>query len=262
MQSDLIPQRLQADYYQFLHHLKQLGGQAAGSCPHCKSRLFSQIRTEPLTFRCKSCLKYFNPLTGTQFNRLQPVAWLPVILSKRVDRKSYQTIADRLDCDIKKIMRRDKAIKAQMQLISPDLYNWYCNHNNADKQFDLSTINNTILVEQNVFNHKLNEILNTINPPCRYCKSVKTVKVGQCASFRCNQCRRGFSLLHGTPILRLPRVDLWFNFVDQLVAQKSNGAIANDLGMNRNTIRSWRRRWCDTMQLWGFSGLSLWCKQQ
>ena len=72
------------------------------------------MRSEPLTFRCKPRLKYFNSLNNTPFNRLQPFTWLPIILSDRVNRETHQKIAEKLDIDIKKIMLHDKAFKKRM----------------------------------------------------------------------------------------------------------------------------------------------------
>lgn len=261
MLNDLIPQALHSDFDQFLHELTQLGQHEPTNCPNCQNQTFSQTRAEPLTFRCKACLKYFNPLTHTPFNRLQPVAWLTSILCERVNRKTYQAIADTLDCDIKKIMRRDKAIKKQMQLHFPNVYQWYCAHNDVAGQFAANPINDTLSAQHQAFKQKLNEILATTHSPCLYCHSPHTVKVGQRATFRCDRCRRGFSLLHDTPIMRLPHADLWLTYIDLLVAKQSNYAIASQLGMNSGTIGTWRRRWCYTMQLWGFEGLAIWCQR-
>lgn len=58
MQNDLIPQTLHSDFNQFLHELTQLGHQVPTHYLNCQNQIFSQTRAMPLTFRCKSCLKY------------------------------------------------------------------------------------------------------------------------------------------------------------------------------------------------------------
>lgn len=67
MQNDLIPLALHSDFNRFLNELAQLGYQVPTHGPYCQNQAFSQTRAEPLTFRCKACLKYFNPLTLTPF---------------------------------------------------------------------------------------------------------------------------------------------------------------------------------------------------
>lgn len=262
MQYDLIPPALHRDINQLLQELTQFAERVPSHCSYCGNHALTQTRTKPLTLRCKACLKYFNPLTHTPFNRLQPIAWLPMILAERIKRQSYQVIAERLECDIKQIMRRDKALKQRMQLAFPDLYPWYCAHNDVAKQFTANPINDALSAQHRAFKQQLSEILSTTHSPCRYCHSSHTVNVGQRATFRCNHCRRGFSLLHDTPILRLPHADQWLTYLDLLVAKQSNREIAEQLGMNRSTLGAWRHKWCHTMQLWGFASLALWCKRQ
>lgn len=262
MQYDLIPQALHADFDQFLQALTELSQPTPSHCPYCAHKSVRQTRAAPLTFRCKACLKYFNPLTNTPFNRLSPADWLPLILCDRVNRQTYQEIADTLDCDIKKIMRRDKAIKNKMQIDFPNLHQWYCAHNDVAHQFTANTTNDTLAAQHLAFKQKLSELLTTTHAHCLYCHSPKTVKVGQRATFRCDHCRRGFSLLNGTPISNLTHADQWLNYIDLLVAKQSNHAIAEQLGINKNTIASWRRKWCRTMQLWGVESLAIWCKRR
>lgn len=262
MQNDFIPQELQSDFNQLLQEVEQLGQQIPTHCPYCVSKIISQTRAEQLTFRCKTCFKYFNPLTRTPFNRLLPVHWLTVILHDRVNRETYQDIADKLECDIKKIMRRDKAIKNMIELRFPALYTWYCAHNNIANQFEANSINETISAQYIAFKQKLTDILATTHANCLYCHSNKTVKVSKRASFRCNHCRRGFSLLHDTSILRLPNTNKWLAYIDLLVAKNSNQAIISQLGFNSGTATKWRRSWCATMQQWGFESLAIWCKRR
>ncbi|MDF7666767.1 hypothetical protein PT273_02715 [Orbaceae bacterium ESL0727] len=262
MQNDFIPQVLQVDFERFLAELEQLDQQVPIHCPYCENDSFIKARKAPLSLRCKGCLKYFNSLTGTPFNRLQPVAWLPIILCERVNRKTYYEIADTLGCDIKKIMRRDKAIKQQMQIDFPDLYQWYCAHNDVANQFEANQVSDAIDAQHSAFKQKLSEILATTHSPCWYCDSSNTVKIGERATFRCNHCRRNFSLLQDTPIFQLPRIHHWLAYLDLLVAKNSNRDIAQKLGMNSNTASIWRQKWCATMQLWGFENLAIWCNRR
>lgn len=262
MSHDFIPPSLLASYEQFLCELEQLDKQLPTNCPHCSSKIFSQTRAEPLTFRCKACAKYFNPLTGTVFNRLQPVDWLATILNDRVNRETYQDIADKLACDIKKIMRRDKAIKIQMQLHFPELYQWYCAHNDVAKQFESNHVNETISAQHLAFKQKITQILITTKTDCLYCHSNKTVKIGDRVAFRCNSYRRGFNLLQGTPIWRLYHAEKWLTYLDLLVAKNSDQAIIRQLNFNAGTAKKWRRTWCETMQMWDFKSLAIWCKRR
>lgn len=261
MQHDLIPQTLQRPCQQFLLELEQLAEQVPNQCPYCASQHLSQTRAEPLTFRCKGCLKYFNRLTATPFNRLNPVSWLATIFIGRVNRESYQGIAYQLGCDLKMVIRRDRAIMTQMQIRNPSLYHWYRAHNDINKQYQLNELPELLVPQHLALKQKVSELLTCTQANCLHCQSTDTVRVGQRTAFRCRRCLRSFNLLSGTPLNRLRDADKWLPFIDLLVTKQSNLAIAMELGLNNNTIGRWRRKWNFTMQQWGFAGLAAWCQR-
>lgn len=261
IQYDLVPQPLHPPLNQFLHELEQLSEQLPTHCPHCTNNIFSQTRADPLTYRCRSCLKYFNPLTGTPFNRLTPASWLTTILTARVNRETYQAIAEYLDCSIKQVTRRDKAIMRMMQSRFPALHLWYQAHNDVAKQYQPNTLPDQLTAQHLALKQKITVLLEGAQAGCLHYHSFNTVRIGHRTAFRCKDCRRSFNLLSHTPLNRLRHADKWLMFIDLLVAKKSNRAIAEQLGLNSGTMGDWRRKWYFTLQQWDFNGLATWCRR-
>jgi len=262
MHNDFVPQALQKPFKLFLHYLGRLDTKLPTKCPYCASKTFSQTRAVPLTYRCKSCAKYFNPLTKTRFNRMQPASWLATILLARANLATYQAIADDLECSVKMVTLRDRAIMRQMKIRNPLLHQWYVSHNDAVKPCDISDLPVELSAQHVALKQKITYFLTTTQATCLHCDSSNTTKVGLRTAFRCRECRLSFNLLDQTPISHLRDVDKWFSFIDLLVAKNDQNTIANKLGIDTGTVGNWRRMWCATMRLWGFDSLATWCQRK
>ncbi|WP_392553274.1 hypothetical protein RHO14_05290 [Orbus wheelerorum] len=262
MQNDLVPQALRASFNQFLRYLEQLDTEQPAKCPYCKHKVFSQTRAMPLTFRCRKCAKYFNPLTKTPFNRLQPVRWLAVIFIGRVNLFTYQRLADELDCSVKMVTHRDRAVMHQMQTRFPQLYQWYFTHNDMVKNAPVSDLPKAVNTQHLAFKQKITKLLMTSKAKCLYCNSKNTTKISERTAFYCRDCRRSFNLLAGTPISRLRSADKWLEFIDLLVTKHDQNTIANKLGFDTGTVGNWRRVWCAMMRQWDFDHLATWCQRR
>lgn len=261
MQNDLVPQKLRISLNQFLQYIENLDKQPMTNCPCCSSNQIKLIRNTPLTYRCKSCTKYFNHLTGTPFNRLTPISWFSEIVKARINRQSYTAIADTLGCSVKMITARDKAIIKTMQKSSPALYQWYLNHNDSAKQYALHDLPKIVRLEHSALKKKLSSILSATKAPCIYCNTRDTIKISTRTAFRCNKCRTSFNLLVGTRISRLRDAEKWLDFIDMLVEKQTLPIIAEKLDFDIGTITNWRRIWCTTMLQWGFDSLAKWCQR-
>lgn len=253
---ELVPIDLHNELRTFRHDLEKMTSQQIEACPFCGENKFYLIRSKPTsTYRCKACCKYFTAATNTPFNRLTPFNWLEIIFSSRIENKSYQFIATKkLGCSLEKIMRRDHAIIDYLKSHYPSLHNWYTNH-------DKATITPTIAEQHNTINAKITTLLNEQTPICTHCSSNETTKVGTRTCYRCKRCRRSFNLLGNTRLNRLPRPELWIEFINLMVYGKNNIQIEKALNLHSNTVGRWRIIWCEMMKIWGYEALAIWCKR-
>lgn len=255
---DFVPEILQNDFDSLLNDLSYLPEQENENCPFCHEVNFYKVRQKPLIFRCKVCQKYFNPLTLTPFNRLTPSIWWGLILTRRVEKATYHTLAIELNCSIDMVKRRDHAIIIYMQQHYPALYTWYTKaHPNDSEMLPL------VIEEQ----HKsainlIHQLLTIEKIHCLYCQSTDTIKIGQRFRFRCKHCKKTFNLLHKTPLNKMPHSDLWLTFIDMLVNNQTNKAITEKLNLSHNTVTKWRRIWCKMMRDWKYEELAIWCDKK
>lgn len=252
---DLVPDKLKIQFDTFWHQLNNLNNPTIAKCPYCNSEQFMKTRANPLTFRCKLCHKYFNPLTHTPFNRLPPIELISTIFAQRVARNSYQTIADNVACSVRQIRQRDRAIKQYMQAY-PDLLTWY---SLDDKQLIASEL---VKHQQHTCINKIKNLLTIKQIDCQFCGIGQAVKINQRTGFRCKKCHKSFNLLSDTPLNKMPHADKWIDFINLLVAHKTNIEIAEQLQLNQNTIGYWRVCWCIMMKRWHLDALSAWCKKK
>ncbi|OCG02118.1 hypothetical protein [Gilliamella sp. wkB112] len=253
---ELVPTELHDEFRAFHHDLENITLQHIEGCPFCGENSFYLIRSKPTnTYRCKACNKYFTAATNTPFNRLTPFNWLEIIFVHRIKNKSYQFIAEKkLGTSLEKVMRRDHAIIDFLQQHYSSLHKWYTNQKQA-------TLTPTLSEQHKIINTKIMTLLNEQTPVCIYCASTNTTKVGTRTCYRCKHCRRSFNLLSDTPLNRLPRPELWREFIDLLVAGKNNIQIQKKLHLNSNTVSRWRSAWCEMMKRWDCEALATWCSR-
>ena len=88
-------------------------------------------------------------------------------------------------------------------------------------------------------------------PPCPRCGSPKVHRWGKVEGvqrLRCCACRRTFNPLSCTPLARLRRRDLWFDYAGALEEGLSIRAAGKRLGVHRNTTFRWRHRWLEYLR--------------
>ena len=255
---NLVPAELQNDFDALLNDLSYLPEQAKESCPFCHHIDFQKIRQKPLTFRCKCCHKYFNPLTKTPFNRLVPTIWLGLILTRRIEKVTLETLAYELNCTPEMVKRREHALIDYMQQHYPKFHQWY-----TQTRLHENNMLPTTIKQQYIDLSKIIDQLLTIEKfPCVYCQSSNTVRIGQRAGFRCRSCRKTFNILKDTPLNKIPHAELWKTFIELLVKNNTNKSIAQTLELSLNTVSKWRKVWCELMQNWGYEELAVWCNKK
>ena len=251
---ELVPIELHDELNKFRHDLEKMASQHIEVCPFCQQNEFYLIRSKPTnTYRCKACDKYFNVASNTSFNRLSPFDWLETIFTSRIANKSYQTIAKKLGCTLEKVMRRDQAIVDHLKSYYPLLNKWYT----GAKQLKITP---TLTKQHQILIEKVTSLLNEQSPVCLYCSSTETTKVGKRTCYRCKRCRRSFNILSDTILNRLPKSELWIEFINLLVSGKNNMQIQTELGFNGNTVNHWRNAWCEMMKRWNLEDLANWCQ--
>lgn len=255
---DLIPAELQSDFDTLLNDLSYLPEKIEENCPFCHHDSLQKVRQKPLNFRCKGCHKYFNPLTMTPFNRLGPLIWLGMILTRRIEKTTYSTLAFELDCTIEMVKRRDHALIAYMADHYPRFHQWYTKTNLQSND----VLPELIQKQYDSLVSLIKQLLTIKQVSCLYCDSPNTVRIGNRTGFRCKDCRKTFSLLNRTPINKMPYPEQWITFINLLVANETNLTIAKILNLNSSTVTKWRRVWSEMMQTWGYIELAVWCAKK
>lgn len=252
---ELVPNELHNELDNFLKSLEKITQQNIEICPFCENNDFYTIRSTPtVTYRCKACNKYCTAATNTPFNRLTPFNWLEMIFAYRIENKSYQYIANKLNCSLEKVIRRDHAIVSYLDTNYNSLYQWYTDN----KQAKIPT---TLAEQHKMMNTKIIELLNEQKPICIHCGSTDTTKIGTRTCYRCKRCRHSFNILSDTQLNKLPRSDLWLEFIDLLVSGENNLQIEKKMNFSSNTVRRWRSAWCDMMKNWDCNALAIWCSR-
>lgn len=256
MIDELIPNELHDEFKAFRHELQKIILQHAESCPFCQKIEFYIIRSKPTkTYHCKNCHKYFTASTNTPFNRLIPFNWLETIFTSRIKNISYTNIARNLEISFEKVMRRERAIINYLQTYYPLLHKWYT----QQKQATLIPI----LAEQyKTIKAKVTTLLNEQNPTCIHCDSNETTKIGTRTCYRCKRCRNSFNIVGNTSLNRIPKPELWLQFIDLLVLDKNNSQIATILSLHSDTVHKWRSIWCNMMRYWHCEALATWCEHK
>ncbi|MWN06392.1 transposase [Gilliamella sp. Pas-s95] len=250
---ELVPNELHDELKAFHHVLEKIISQHVDVCPFCKNTKFYSIRSQPTkTYRCKDCHKYFTVSTNTPFNRLAPFNWLEVIFTSRIKNISYPNIAKSLEISIEKVMRRERAIINYLQIHYPSLQKWYTHQ----KQ---TTLIPTLAEQYKTIKEKVTTLLNEQNPICIHCGSNETTKVGSRTCYRCKRCRHSFNTLSNTRLNRMPKPELWLQFIELLVSGANNVQIEKTLNFHNDTIRKWRYIWCKMMKDWHCEALAIWC---
>ncbi|OCG33964.1 hypothetical protein A9G29_03670 [Gilliamella sp. Fer2-1] len=251
---ELAPAELHDEFKAFHHNLEKIASQHVEVCPFCKNTKFYKVRSKPTkTYRCKACHKYFTASTNTPFRRLVPFNELEVIFINRIKNISYNNIAKQLDISLAKVIRRECAIINYLQNNYPSLHNWYTHK----KQ---TTLIPTLEQQYKIIKDKVTNLLGEQNQTCIYCGSNETTKVGNRACYRCRCCRHSFNILRDTSLNRIPKPELWLQFIDLIVSGANNLQIAKTLNLHNDTVRKWRSNWCKMMKYWHCDALAIWCK--
>lgn len=87
-------------------------------------------------------------------------------------------------------------------------------------------------------------------PLCPHCGSSAVGKWGKADGlkrFRCQECRKTFNALTGTPLARLRKKEQWDQFAECIQDSLSVRASAKACGVHRNTTFRWRHRFLALM---------------
>lgn len=210
---ELVPPELHGEFKTFYHTLEKITSQYIGFCLFCKNTKFYLIRSNPTkTYHSKNCHKYFTASTNTPFNRLVPFNWFEVIFTSRIKNISYFNIAKNLEISFEKVMCRERAIIDYLQTYYTSLHKWYTQQKQATLIPALAEQYKTIKAKVTTF------LRNEQNPTRIHCDSNETSKVGCRTCYRCKRCRHSFNILNNTCLSRIPKPELWLQFIDLLVS--------------------------------------------
>ena len=93
-------------------------------------------------------------------------------------------------------------------------------------------------------------------PHCQYDKLWKWGYASGVQRWRCQQCRKTFNVLTGTPLARLRKKDKWLDNAEAMIAGFSVRRTARKCGLHRNTSFRWRHRFLRLQQRAQFGNLS------
>jgi transposase-like protein len=85
----------------------------------------------------------------------------------------------------------------------------------------------------------------SVKPVCPHCSSGSVYKWGMVSGlqrYRCKECKRTFNALSGTPMSRLRKKELWFEYSQALADSLSLTKAAERCGIDRTTAFRWRHR--------------------
>ena len=88
-------------------------------------------------------------------------------------------------------------------------------------------------------------------PACGHCKSERFIRWGKASGFnryKCNDCRRTFNALTGTPLAQLHRRDAWLDYARALVDRVSLKVAAERADICLGTSFLWRHRFLEVAE--------------
>lgn len=244
-----------------IYWLKTRPFEEPDSCPRCGSKAFYENQTQSTSrknYRCLSCYKGFNQLTGTPFAKAQyPHLW-GTWAELRLAGMSIQAIRQVTGMSLKACCYRDRVLNCIMASDYPVLWAWWGPHQRRiDEQ-----LTQEVQAQLNTMMDWLNDLLHRQSSVCPHCDSQNTRRTGERPQFRCRSCDRFFSDLSGTLFCRTERIRIWPGVVSALVRGDSNSDMSREFLFGINTGARFRNLFIRQMEEMGLHTLAEWVRWQ
>ncbi|MGL4668758.1 MAG: transposase [Saezia sp.] len=263
---DTLPQSLHKQADELIDYLDRFPVGTPSSCYHCGSeriRIERETKAGAIGYKCISCRKSFNQLTGTPFAWI----WFPEKWGDygywRLSGLSLPKIADKLEISKDATTIRDERFHIVMKEHFPSLYKWWIKHQEREE------VKIPLQVEEQREKLKayLHELQHKPERACPYCQRSAEKITSPSANlerpeFFCKHCRKAFNPLKGTLFYRLNHINQWIPYVDCLSQGLINDEIGQKLGVSNGPLISWRRVFLKQMELMGLDALKEWVKWQ
>lgn len=230
------------------------------SCPRCGSKAFckNQTQTSRINYRCQSCHRGFNQLTGTPFARMHHPHMWGIYAELRLTGLSIEAIEQATGLSTHACSYRDKVLNRVMASDYPALWAWWAPHQcRIDEQ-----LTQEVQAQLNVMMDWLNDLQHRQHSVCPHCGSDNTRRTGERPQFRCRPCDRNFNELTGTSLCRANRIDIWPAVVSALVRGDSNSDMARQFGFGVSTGARFRHLFVQRMEEMGLHEMAEWVRWQ
>ncbi len=261
-----LPANLRPVADMFIRHLHELPYQQHRYCPHCdSSNVYVSKGVQPgfrlPTYRCSSCRKGYNSLTGTPFARLEHMQLWSTFAVYLLAGWPGTTAAPLIGISCNAFYRWVRGAREVMAQEFPELHRWWSARQDRQNLQPAEQIEN----QRQAVIGWLKSMLTIQTATCPNCGSTNTRLVEKSRprpTFQCcrRQCPSTFSLLAGTALAHLGHPELWVEFLQGV----SDGLGGYDLkrrsGLCLRTSTQWRRRFLLLIEEQGHVELLQWIK--
>ena len=236
------------------------------ACCYCEGKSFHVASTSKdgiEFYRCNTCERGFNQLTGTPFARMShPDKWGDFV-SWRLCGLSLLRVSQKIGISHNACKMRDKKFLIIMQKRTPELYEWWINHQNRN---DMS-MSSLVFEQKKQFKAWLQQIINQKERPCPKChkkcgRLINVVINTERPQFYCEACRSSFNPLVGTPFHKMHFIELWLPYFEMLTDGFSHRRIEKEMGISRRSLVYWKKNFLKQMDVMRLHALSQWIHWQ
>lgn len=257
---NIIPQSLWHEVDQLLDYVSFYPFLQPTHCKHCKSSNITFSNGRPnkndlQLYRCKTCRKRFNQVTGTVFMRMQHLALWGDFAKLRLSGKSTNQISELLGLATNQCNHRVKVLDQIMMTSWPNLYHWWKPHQDyIDHSFSPQ-----VEQEYHYFIDWLEHIMKTPQTTCPHCGRPNAKrKSSHRPLFYCGPCDKVFSILTNSPLKKLLHPERWIPYVKALIKGYSNKSIAKKFKVEEQVSANWQKKFIEQMKLLNLHELVNW----
>ncbi|WP_337264540.1 MULTISPECIES: hypothetical protein [unclassified Serratia (in: enterobacteria)] len=257
-----LPPTLYDEAERLLAYLTDAPFKEPDECPWCQHNSFKvrERAGQKPGYTCFRCRKTFTRTTGTPFSNTQyPELWGDYV-RYRFSGLPLSKIAQKLGITDYACCFRDRIVKGIMQREYPTLYDWWQAHQERISR----EMTPEIEAQRAQFQAWLNTILTCERAACPTCgySSRREGRNRHRPWFFCNPCRKGFSLLTGTPLAGMLYTEIWASFVDHMISGDSMWQLQSQYHIGTGTLHRWRKSFLAMMADMGLDGLVEWAQWQ
>lgn len=244
---ELLPPTLAPVAQRFLDYLEALPYDRPTQCLWCGSLDFILHIPAPKHgtvrdgFRCNSCRRQFNILTGSPLRLMRYHDKWTEWMRYRFSGLGQEHIASLMGISNKASLNWDRVFLQVMREQEPVLHDWWIDHQTL-KSIGLSPqVAEALEACQQAF-HDLCHAPTKECPKCggqpRYVKKTQTRRLWD---YVCADCGTGYSNLSGTPFNHLQRIDMWPEFLELLVKGFHDTELGQHFDSNKSRMGLWRQ---------------------